>query len=80
MTWAFVYIAAIVFRFCIYHRMFLYYVLVNNVISMYEFQFGLPVDDAGVLCVYSVVTAVFMFLTVYFRRKTKRRNVIIANN
>ena len=29
LTWIFMYIATIVFKFCSYHRMFLYYILIN---------------------------------------------------
>lgn len=68
-TWLFIYIAAIVFKFCIYHRMFLYYVLLNNILSIYEFHYGIPVDDANLICIYSVITAVFLFLILYFKRK-----------
>ena len=68
-TWLFIYLAAIVFRFCIYHRMFLYYVLINNLISIYEFQWGIPVDDAGLLCIYSLVATISLFLILYFRNK-----------
>lgn len=68
--WLFIYIATIVFKFCIYHRMFLYYVLVTNILSVYEFHIGIPIDDAGLLRLYSFITAVFMFLILFlYRRK-----------
>ena len=70
-TWSFIYLAALVFKFCIYHRMFLYYVLLNNILSIYEFHFGIPVNDVGLLCLYSVITAVFLFLVLYFYRRER---------
>ena len=30
LTWIFMYIATIVFKFCSYHRMFLYYILIHS--------------------------------------------------
>lgn len=69
--WLFIYLTAVVFKFCIYHRLFLYYVLINNILSIYEFHIGIPVDDAGLIRLYSIFTAVFLFLILYFHRKER---------
>ena len=37
LTWIFVYIATIVFKFCIYHRMFLYYILIVDIINIIDY-------------------------------------------
>lgn len=70
-SWLFIYIAAVVFKFCIYHRMFLYYVLLNNILSIYEFQYGIPVDDAGLIRIYSFITALFLFLILFFYHRER---------
>lgn len=70
-SWLFIYIAAIVFKFCIYHRMFLYYVLLNNILSIYEFQYGIPLNDASLIRVYSFVTGIFLFLILFYYRREK---------
>lgn len=70
-SWLFIYIAAIVFKFCIYHRMFLYYVLLNNVLSIYEFQYGIPLNDASLIRVYSFITGIFLFLILFYYRREK---------
>ena len=36
LTWIFMYIATIVFKFCIYHRMFLYYILIVDIINIID--------------------------------------------
>ena len=69
--WLFIYLTAIVFRFCIYHRLFLYYVLINNILSIYEYHIGIPVDDASLIRLYSIFTAIFLFLILYFHRKER---------
>lgn len=71
LTLAFLYLVSYVFRFCIYHRMFLHYVLVNNIISTLEFTVGLPVDFLGLCCIFSVNFCIFLFLILYFRKKEK---------
>lgn len=70
-SWLFIYIAAIVFKFCIYHRMFLYYVLLNNGLSIYEFQYGIPLNDASLIRVYTFITGIFLFLILFFYRREK---------
>ena len=71
LTLAFLYLVSYVFRFCIYHRMFLHYVLVNNIISTLEFTVGLPVDFLGLCCIFSVNFCIFLFLILYFYKKEK---------
>lgn len=69
--WLFIYLAAIVFRFCIYHRMFLYYVLLNNLLSIYEYHLGFPVSDATFIRTYTFITGIFLFLILFFYRKER---------
>lgn len=71
LTLAFLYMVSYVFRFCIYHRMFLHYVLVNNTISIIEFTVGLPATFLGLCCVFSINFCIFAFLILYFYRKEK---------
>lgn len=73
LTLAFLYLVSYVFRFCIYHRMFLHYVLVNNIISTLEFTVGLPVSFLGLCCIFSVNFCVFLFLILYFHQKERKK-------
>ena len=45
LTWIFVYIATIVFKFCIYHRLPLYYILTIDIINYYDYLIGLLISD-----------------------------------
>lgn len=71
LTLTFLYLVSYVFRFCIYHRMFLHYVLVNNIISTLEFTVGLPVSFLGLCCIFSINAGIFLFLILYFYKKEK---------
>lgn len=73
LTLAFLYLVSYVFRFCIYHRMFLHYVLVNNIISTLEFTIGLPINFLGLCCIFSVNFCVFLFLILYFHQKERKK-------
>ena len=69
--WLFIYLAAIVFRFCLYHRMFLYYVLINNLLSIYEFHIGIPVSDAALIRLYTFITGIFLFIILICYRRER---------
>lgn len=73
LTLAFLYLVSYVFRFCVYHRMFLHYVLANNIISTLEFTVGLPVNFLGLCCIFSVNFCVFLFLILYFHQKERKK-------
>lgn len=67
----FLYLTSYLFGFCRYHRMFLHYVLVTNVITLIEFYVGIPVSDEILMYIMAVVTCVFLFLILYFYRREK---------
>ena len=45
LTWIFMYIATIVFNFCSYHRIFLYYILIVDIINITDYYSGIPISD-----------------------------------
>lgn len=73
LTWVFMYLAALVFKFCIYHRMFLYYILVTDIINIINYYIGIPVDSYGIVMIHSVVIGILLFIILYFyvRRNKK---------
>ena len=67
----FLYLASYVFRFCEYHRMFLHYVVANNVLTLADYYFGLPVDNAVLFMMHVLLVGLFLFLVLYFYRKER---------
>lgn len=51
----FMYLAAFVFRFCIYHRIFLDYTVVSTCITVYDYYIGIPITDAGIVTLQLVL-------------------------
>lgn len=41
----FMYISSYVFRFCSYHRMFLHYIVINDLINLVDYYYTLPISD-----------------------------------
>lgn len=69
LTWLFLYLSNIVFKFCIYHRLFLYYILVTDIINIYDYYFNIPISDVELLSIHSVNVGVLLFIILYIHIK-----------
>lgn len=67
----FLYLSSYVFKFCEYHRMFLHYLLITDIINVYDFHIGFQLNDLEYLCLHMIVTVIslFMILYLYINRK-----------
>lgn len=69
--WLFIMVASHLFRFCEYHRMFLWYIMVNNILCWVDEEYGLPISDRGFFVLHIIVAGIFMFLVLYFHQKCR---------
>ena len=67
--WLFILISSYIFKFCEYHRMFLWYILANNLICWADEEFKLPVNNWDYFILHMIVAGVFLFLILYFHQK-----------
>ena len=67
----FLYLASYVFRFCEYHRMFLHYVVANNMLTYADYYIGLPIDNATLFMIHVFLIGVFLFLVLYYYRRER---------
>ena len=65
LTQIFMYLSAIVFRFCLYHRMFLYYILATDIINIIDYYVGIPIEDLELLMIHGTITGLFLFVILY---------------
>lgn len=70
LTLAFLYLISYVFQFCIYHRMFLHYILINNIIGTLEYTVGIPVSDQAFFYCWAVISGLFLFAILYLKKKS----------
>ena len=75
LPWLFILIAAFVFRFCIYHRMFLYYILCTDSINIYDSYIGIPIDNFNLLKLHMIITGIFLFLILYLYVKCNKKSI-----
>lgn len=73
LTIVFFYISSYVFRFCMFHRMFIHYNTLMWLLNIYDMYVGIPIDDRELLSVYLIITVVFMFIILYIYVKNHRK-------
>lgn len=75
-TWLFIYISSVVFQFCIYHKMFLYYILIEDLLNIYDFYFGIPISNDKILEIHSVLIGILLFsiLFIYLNNYVTKDN------
>lgn len=66
LTLAFLYLVSYLFQFCRYHRMFLHYVTVSNILSIVDLEVGIPISDRCLFDVHCILFGLFLFLVLYF--------------
>lgn len=69
----FLYISSYVFQFCEYHRMFLHYIVVSDIISIYDYHVGFSMNDSEYLCLHLTITGIFLFIILYLHIKRNNK-------
>ena len=64
-----------VLKFCVYHRLPIYYILVNDAINTYDYFYGIPIEDKGWLLMHIILIWIVLFLIVYFYVKHHKKVV-----
>lgn len=68
----FLYISSYTFKFCKYHRMFLHYLLITDIINVYDYYIGFPIKDLEYLCLHMIISVICLFLVLYLYLNRKR--------
>ena len=68
----FLYLSSYVFRFCIYHRVFLHYISINELILILDTRIGLPISDLEYFCLQMSIFGISLFLFLYLYVKSNK--------
>ena len=71
--WIFIYLASIVFKFCSYHRMFLYYIAIDNILSTIDYYCNIGFG----LVPYLLLIITTIFVVTYLHIKEKKNESTI---
>lgn len=72
--WLFIMGASYLFHFCEYHRMFLWYIMANNIICWTDQEFHLPISDWNFFILHIIIAGTFLFLVLYYHQKCRKDN------
>ncbi len=67
---------SILFKYCIWHRLPLYYSEIINVISAVDYYFIIPVSNGIMLMFYVLLAGLFVILAAYYKNKWNERHEI----
>lgn len=76
----FLYISSYVFKFCSYHRIFLHYIVINNLICIYDVYVGIPITDFNYLMFHTLILFIIILIAVILYVNRNNKAVIIKNS
>lgn len=65
-TLLFLLIASNVFQFCIYHKIFIYYLLFDYIVSIIDYTIGIPITLMQFIIFDSIIVGVLLCIILYF--------------
>ena len=68
----FMYCASLRFKFCIYHRVFIHYILLTLILNIIDYHWGIPLSDRNLFLMYMIITGITLFVALYFHQKYRK--------
>ena len=78
LTWIFLYLASVVFEFCSYHRMFLWYILIDDVLNIVDYYWSIPISTDNLIRIHNILAGITLFIVSILYVKSNK--VIIRKN
>lgn len=79
LTWLFIYLASIVFNFCAYHRMFLWYIFVDDLFNIIDHYIIIPISTDSILMLHNILIGITLF-TVLILYVKDNKSIIRKSN
>lgn len=65
---------SILLKFCIWHRLPLYYAITIDIINTVDYYFVIPISSKMLLLVYLLISAIFILIGMYLKEKYNVKN------
>ncbi len=78
LTWIFLYLASVVLEFCSYHRMFLWYILIDDVLNIVDYYWSIPISTDNLIRIHNILAGITLFIVLILYVKSNK--VIIRKN
>lgn len=63
----YLYFASYTFKLCEYYRMYLHYIVAINIINIYDYYIGIPINDMNMYLLCVLLTIITMFIAIYLK-------------
>lgn len=71
LSWLFFYLCSFAFKFCILHRLPLYYILCNEIVNFSSFYIKIDINTWYILMLHSIILGIFILLYVWLSKRKK---------
>lgn len=78
LTWIFLYLASVVFEFYSYHRMFLWYILIDDILNIVDYYWTIPISTDNLIRIHNILAGITLFVILILY--VKNNKVIIRKN
>lgn len=65
----FILVSSFVFKFCVYHRLPIYYIIVSDILNYYDLYVGIPLDNRNLFIMNMIIAGIFIVLIVFTKAK-----------
>lgn len=67
-----------VLKFCIWHRLPIYYCFLMDVLSTIDYKYGITISNVNLIIIYMIITVMFVLLGMYLKERynIKQRSLI----
>lgn len=70
----FILVSSFVFKFCIYYRLPIYYVIISDIINYYDLYIGIPISNRMLFITNMITAGICIFLMIFFKIKLCRNH------
>ena len=75
LTWIFLYLASVVFEFFSYHRMFLWYILIDDVLNIVDYYWNIPISTDNLIRIHNILVGITLFIVLILYVKDNKITV-----
>ena len=79
LTWVFIYTASVVFNFCAYHKMFLWYILVDDMFNIVDYYWKIPISTVNILMLHNILIGITLFTVLILYVRSHKISVTKGN-
>lgn len=77
LPWCFLLLSSYVFKFCLFHRIPLYYIALNHVISIVDYYIGIPLELKSWVVLHILILFMFSTWAIIEHQKERRNDTSI---